>query len=292
MAAGSVAGESEGVVVTPSASHPPEPATPEAFLRSYIVEHGLRPGDRLPSESELAADAGCGRMAMREALCALAALGVLEARVGSGWYVKPFEIATVTRVFARSLTFHPRVLLDLLHVRQSIEADSAAVLAGRISPRELAALDDLVVRMRERAQRGERHVEEDGAFHRHLAAVSGNLVAVALVDLHWELKRILSERGIAPAHASNEWADADAHAAIVDALRRGDAPAARNLVHRHHAFGERRYRDWLNAYHTVRVGGEAVEDAIVAALLASERRDAKGDASRADVLRVRDIDCG
>src|SRR5262245_4165139 len=143
MAASSVVSESERVVVLPSAAQLPELDTPEAFLRSYIVDHGLRPGTRLPSESDLATAAGCGRLAMREALCTLAALGLLEARVGSGWYVRRFDIATVTGVLARSLTFHPRVLLDLLHVRQSIEADIAAALAGRLSPRELAALDDL-----------------------------------------------------------------------------------------------------------------------------------------------------
>ncbi|MGH3449593.1 MAG: FadR/GntR family transcriptional regulator, partial [Haloechinothrix sp.] len=61
--------------------------TAEARIRRYIVESALQPGDRLPSEAELAATLGSSRVVIREALGMLEALGVLEARVGSGWFV-------------------------------------------------------------------------------------------------------------------------------------------------------------------------------------------------------------
>ncbi|MCB1376059.1 MAG: GntR family transcriptional regulator, partial [Rhodobacteraceae bacterium] len=53
-------------------------------LSRYIDEAGLEAGDRLPSERELMAALGIGRSSLREAVSQLQALGVLEARIGSG----------------------------------------------------------------------------------------------------------------------------------------------------------------------------------------------------------------
>src|SRR5687768_17072603 len=105
----------------------------EASLRRYMVEKGLRPGDRLPSEADLCVTMGRSRMLIREALRSLEALGLLEARAGSGWYVRAFDVAAATQVFARSLAFHPRAVLEVMAVRRSAEADTAAALAGRLS---------------------------------------------------------------------------------------------------------------------------------------------------------------
>ena len=47
---------------------------------------------------------------------------MLEARVGLGWYVRAFDVSTAASIFARSLTYHPRVLLaDLLVVWSAVE---------------------------------------------------------------------------------------------------------------------------------------------------------------------------
>ena len=53
-------------------------------IKSYILRHGLRPGDRLPTESALCADLGVSRSSVREALRKLQALDIVTVRVGSG----------------------------------------------------------------------------------------------------------------------------------------------------------------------------------------------------------------
>src|SRR3954464_909242 len=95
---------------------PGEAESPEARLRRFIAEQGLQPGDKLPSEGELAAVLGGSRVVARKALHSLEALGVPESRAGLGWYVRAFDVSTAASIFARSLTYHPRVLLDLLVV--------------------------------------------------------------------------------------------------------------------------------------------------------------------------------
>jgi len=56
-------------------------------IKSYILRHGLHPGDRLPTESALCADLGVSRSSVREALRKLQALDIVTVRQGSGSYV-------------------------------------------------------------------------------------------------------------------------------------------------------------------------------------------------------------
>ncbi|HEY8744928.1 MAG TPA: FCD domain-containing protein, partial [Chloroflexota bacterium] len=200
---------------------PAAPETAEAQIRRYIVEHGLRPGDRLPSEAELTAATGSSRVTVRQVLTSLEALGVLESRAGSGWYVRTFDVSIAVRTFAHALAFHPAVLLDLLAVRTSIEGDLIAGVAGRLSTDDLTALEELVDRMRWRAARGEVFSAEDSEFHRRLIAASGNLVALALVDLYFKLMDALYQQGLPYPQSPALSTVAEAHGAILTALRLG-----------------------------------------------------------------------
>ena len=223
-------------------------AAPEAHLRRYIIERGLRPGDRLPGEHDLAAATGRSRIVVRQALHALEAVGLLESRVGSGWYLRAFDVSSASRTLARTLAFHPSAVLDLLAVWRPAEAALAIGLPTRLSTRDLSALEKLAARMKCRAARSQPFWSEDGEFHRRLVAASGNAIALALVDLYWGIKEALYSSGF-PLHAAQDAeAVAEAHGQIVAALRAGDGHRVARLLHDHHAEAERRFASWLSAH--------------------------------------------
>ena len=56
-----------------------------AFVRQQLVSGALNPGDRLPSERELAVRLGVSRPILREGLRALAVLGLLDVQQGRGF---------------------------------------------------------------------------------------------------------------------------------------------------------------------------------------------------------------
>ncbi len=62
-------------------------------IRAMISQGELKPGDRIPSERELAAMLGVSRPSVREAIMVLDAMGLVEARQGgepmSGPWPKP-----------------------------------------------------------------------------------------------------------------------------------------------------------------------------------------------------------
>ena len=72
-------------------------------LRKYIVDESLRPGDRLPTETELAARFGVSRLSLREATKSLEMLGIVQAKPGRGLTVGHVNMDRVTEY----LGFHP-----------------------------------------------------------------------------------------------------------------------------------------------------------------------------------------
>src|SRR4051812_22417259 len=107
-------------------------------LRSFITDSGFKPGDRLPTETALAAQFGVNRLSLREATKALEFLGIVESKPGVGLTVGRI---TVQRMTAH-LGFHPalqdapavqlvetRIVIEtgvLPHVIRRMRADPAA----------------------------------------------------------------------------------------------------------------------------------------------------------------------
>jgi DNA-binding FadR family transcriptional regulator len=250
-----------------------QPAVPESValqVRRHILGRGLAPGDRLPSEAELAGELGANRLSVREGLRGLEALGLVEVRVGSGWYVRRFDVSTASDTFAWSLAFHPTALLDLLAVRRATEADIVEELAGRLTPHELAVLDELVDRMRWKASRGRMPIQEDRDFHTRLFAASGNQVALALTDFSFRLLAALYRHGF-PGPVAEELPEvAETHADLLEALRRGDRETARRVLRwSHHAEAQQRFTAWVDEQRKSAPDGGAslIRSAVQVALL-------------------------
>ncbi len=72
-------------------------------IKRYIVGHHLAPGDRLPTEQQLAEKLGISRLSVREATKSLEFLGIIEAKTGVGLTVGRIDMGRVTQ----HLGFHP-----------------------------------------------------------------------------------------------------------------------------------------------------------------------------------------
>src|SRR5947208_5470507 len=145
-------------------------------IRERIVSGAWGPGDRLPKESELAAELGLSRNSLREAVRALSQLRVLEVRQGDGTYVSSLE----PDLLLESTGFISHLLLgeteiELYEVRRILEAAAATLAAGRIDAQEKTELALSLERMRE-AKNVEELVEADVAFHAVIAKAAGNAV--------------------------------------------------------------------------------------------------------------------
>ena len=199
-------------------------------VKRMISSGELRAGDRLPIEKELTARWGVSRGSLREAVRALAALGILETRQGDGTYVTQLDPAVMLAPlgFCAGLQGHARVV-ELLALRHTLETESAALAAARISDEQLDRLEAILAQLDSQFATGhvdpERFLDADTDFHRSIAVASGNRALAAVVDslmtrtVRARLWRALTERdSVAEAHAE--------HRAVLAALLARDPQRA------------------------------------------------------------------
>ena len=202
-------------------------------IKGMIVRGELRPGERLPRESELAVRLKLSRGSLREAVRGLALVRVLEVRQGDGTYVtslKP-EVLLETISFFTELQAEETSLHQILESRRMLEAGTAALAAQLATPDELAALELLVDEMAVLDDL-DALVENDLRFHRAIALASRNDVVVALLDnLFSRATRARVWRGLTRPGAYQR--SVEEHGAIYEALvaGRGDIASAVMTAH-------------------------------------------------------------
>jgi GntR family transcriptional regulator, transcriptional repressor for pyruvate dehydrogenase complex len=150
-------------------------------IRAKIATGELSPGQRLPTERDLAGELGLSRSSMREAIRALTVMGVLEARHGAGIYVTRLEPDDLLETFgAVAEISRGPTLLHLVQVRKILEPAAAAAAAARIDEAGLAALRAEMTAM-ERGTAAEEIVGHDLEFHRIITEAAGNPVLAAIL---------------------------------------------------------------------------------------------------------------
>ncbi len=215
-------------------------------IRERIVSGAWGAGDRLPKESQLAAELGISRNSLREAVRALSQLRVLEVRQGDGTYVSSLEpdLLLESTGFISHLLFG-ETEIELYEVRRILEAAAASLAAGRIDAQEKVDLGHSLERMRA-AQSVEELVEADVTFHAVIAKATGNTVLTSfLASLSTRTMRIRLWHGRTADDALDE--TREEHRRIYEAIVAGDPELARAAATAHIASGERWLRGQLTA---------------------------------------------
>ena len=211
-------------------------------IQALIMSGSWGPGDRLPKESELAAQLGLSRNSLREAVRALSQLRVLEVRQGDGTYVTSLE----PELLLESTSFVSHLLvgesaLELFEVRRLLEGAAAALAAARIDVGGKEALGSRLERMIE-AKTVEELVEADVDFHAVIARATGNTFLTSLLaSLSSRTMRARIWRGREVDNALD--VTRDEHRRIYEAIVSGDPELSRAAAMAHIASGER----WLRA---------------------------------------------
>ena len=208
--------------------------TDEAMLRirEMIVAGELGPGDRLPPEKELSDRLGLSRNSLREAVKALEVMRVLDVRRGDGTYVTSLSPAQLLEAISFVADMHrDDSLLEILAVRRVLESWAAGVAASAPDRDHVAVLHTMVDDARA-LDTIEQLVDHDLAFHREIVRVTGNAYLLGLIDgLSSGTVKLRIWRGLTEENAVNR--TINEHAAIADAIDRGDSALAQALTTAH-----------------------------------------------------------
>lgn len=182
-------------------------------LRALIVRRPYGPGERLPSERELADRLGVSRPALREAIRQLAEGGVLESRRGSGTYVAAVDFE------------------DVFVVRLRLEPLAAGLAAAQRTPAAAQEMRELLATLRASLADAGRFALADLELHKAIAAAAGNPVLEDMLDRLADLT-MLSRDLSSPAPDARRSTLADMRA-IVGAIRKSDPAGAEEAMTRH-----------------------------------------------------------
>jgi GntR family transcriptional repressor for pyruvate dehydrogenase complex len=205
-------------------------------LLELIAELGLRPGQRMPTENDLAKQLGTSRTVVREAVKILSALGRIRAHKGRGLFVADDEGMLGTGRWASF--FVPN---DLDHVymlfefRRVQEMETSRLAAHRATPTEMAAIERAAGQCRQGLDAGREDLFTDGddAFHASIAVASHNMFLQVAVN---EARRLQAQSNVFGLHGSLGGRAAralDEHEAIYQAIRDGDPDAAAQAAATH-----------------------------------------------------------
>jgi GntR family transcriptional repressor for pyruvate dehydrogenase complex len=183
----------------------------------------LPAGTRLPPERELMKQMGVGRSTVREALNGLAMMGVVEIRHGQGVFVA--DRPAIAGDVERSLP--PKEVTDeLLEARRIVEVEIARLAAERRTEVDLTKMESLLDTHRADLAAGRGPIMQASQFHLLVADAAKNQI---LADVVRPFFRLMLERGPQLYQTTDGYAqwELEQHQRICDAIRSGDAEAAR-----------------------------------------------------------------
>lgn len=202
-------------------------------IKTYISENDFQPGDPFLPETELAKRLGVSRNSVREAVKALESLGILETRRGIGVFIHDFSLDPILDNLPFALMKDLKELSDLLEIRQVLETGMIAKVVPTLTERNIAELNDVLARMRLRAEKGETFREADREFHKLLFQNAENETLLKLLDMFWLLfSRTSQYANLEDEYPLQTYQD---HVAIVEAVVARDARAARSALEKHYA---------------------------------------------------------
>jgi GntR family transcriptional repressor for pyruvate dehydrogenase complex len=197
-------------------------------ILGQIADGTLRPGDRLPTESQLAEQLGVGRSTLREALRSLSGMGLVDIRHGQGVFVAmDASHVGLRRLFDWALMLGSREIVNLVDARRVLEIQIAALATERATPADLGRLAACVQDMRAARTRQALH-EADVAFHLALAEASQNDVFVHIVRTLRDLVQRMSRQS--PNTRAARLAE---HERILRAVMAGDVEGASQAMRDH-----------------------------------------------------------
>lgn len=196
-----------------------------------LILKKLQPGDKLPSERELAETLGVSRSSIRDAIRSLELMGLVEPRQGAGTVVLEISTDSLVNPLANALKRKEELIGELLDFRKMLEPPLAARAATHASADEVSEMEEILDRQQEKLRQGESAIAEDSEFHYSIALASRNSVVFKVLDTLMDLLRDTRERSLQVEGRPQK--SLAGHRRILAAIKRHDAEAAKAAMRRH-----------------------------------------------------------
>ena len=208
-----------------------------------ILRGILRPGERLPSERDMAEQLGVSRPSLREAVAELSERGLLTSRPGAGVYVAEVLGSAFSPALIQLFASHDEAVFDYVAFRRDVEGLAAERAARLGTESDLKVVDRVFARMEAAHSRrsGAEEARLDAEFHLSIIEAGHNVVMLHMMRSMFDLLRegVFYNRQVMFRQRTTRAALLDQHRAINAALQARDPAAARAAVEAHLTYVER-----------------------------------------------------
>jgi len=205
-------------------------------LRGMIARGELKPGDKLESVHKLAENFQVGRSAIREALSALRAMGLVEMKQGEGTYIKHFDLEQSSLNVSSALLMEKTDVINLVEVRKVFETGSVVYAARNRTEADIQKMKDILEEMEQAMGDSVKEKETDIALHLQIAKATHNPLMVSM------MKNITNTMQVKMKETREIWLCSEMttvedllndHKRIVEAIIEQDESKAQKLMENH-----------------------------------------------------------
>jgi len=220
-------------------------------IEKLILRGILRPGERLPSERELAEKLGVSRPSLREAVADLQDKGLLSSRAGAGIFVADVLGSAFSPALIQLFAEHDEAVFDYIAFRRDLEGLAAERAARLASDTDLQVVQAVFDKMEnahaKRTPKAEAQL--DAEFHMAIIEASHNVVMLHMMRSMFQLLQegVFYNRQIMFKQRTTRGALLDQHRDINAALQARDGEAARTAVIAHLGYVEKCLADQKKA---------------------------------------------
>lgn len=200
-------------------------------VQALIEKGGLKHGDQLPAERELARIFKVSRHSVREAIRVLEQKRVLKSRPGSGTFIILENESSVVESLANAILREKDTLSEIFQFRELLEPQIAGLAACNAQRKDILALEDLLEKQQKELDNIRASKVLDEKFHLALARATGNSVLLQVVELFGNI--LLKSRHESSRSLHRNQLSVKGHKKILNAIKDGDSKAAVNLMAGH-----------------------------------------------------------
>ena len=206
-----------------------------------IITKEFRPGDKIPTESELSEMMGMSRNSVREAVKILVAYGILEVRRAEGTFVVSNYNDKMLNPMVYGIILSGRDQAGLIETRRIIDTGVLSIVIEKVTDKEMGELEDALEALKRELFRekpsAERIFDADVAFHQSIMRLTQNDILNGIgifVDRITKLSRIKTTENIIAMHRLEELYEM--HREIISVLRRKELSKVSPVIADHYKY--------------------------------------------------------
>jgi len=206
-------------------------------LKELILSNEWAPGEKIPSENELAEMFGVSRITIRQALQKLVVLDLLETRVGEGSFVKTVDLVDSMNMNALIPTVYlgDNSAMEIFEFREIIETQCAYLAALRANEEDIQELEEILDRMviYEKIRDIENLSKVDMEFHFKIAEITRNKIIIKTMTILRDVLERAIQETIHETGLNNNVNGIRYHSKILAEIKRHDPKMAKRIMREH-----------------------------------------------------------